>query len=438
LLLIAFLSTAGCAPYLVISGGQINREKFLEIEQGVARLRGLAFKADVAVEIKNSAGMRRAFESDLAHDYSDEKLKNLSVVYGKLGLVPKGTDLKKSLVDFAAANVAGYYDPRTKKLVMPETLDIGAAVGAVQFVARRDFAGEMTLAHELTHALQDQYFSLESKLGPSDNDDRDLAFRALVEGDATLIGLGYVRGGLDRSALADFSRGARDIEQDTSARAPDVPKAIVEEMLFQYYGGVGFISRLLEERDWAAVNLLYAAPPLSTEQVLHPEKYFSAPDPPTKIELKDLSALFSPDWKEIENNILGELTTRVLFEQFLSRDEAKAAAEGWDGDRFVAFRRGDEAAFIWASVWDSEADAEEFTGGYRRLLEKKYPGSSSSETGYVERREARVIVVEGLKKELPRDRLEKIWQGMRAAEEPFSSPFSAAPRTAPMVEPISP
>jgi hypothetical protein len=433
LLLIAFFFAAGCAPYQVADRAAINREKFLDIKQGVARLRGLAFRAEVAVEIKNPEEMRRAFEKDLAHDFSDQKLKNISLAYGKLGLLPKGTDLKKSLVDFAAANVAGYYDPRSKKLVLPENLDADPAAGG-----RRDLVGEMTLAHELTHALQDQYFLLESKLGPSENDDRDLAFRALVEGDATLIGFGYIRGGIDRNALADFTRGVKDIERDAGARAPDVPKAIVEEMLFQYYGGVGFVARLLEERDWSAVNRLYAAPPLSTEQVLHPEKYFSAPDPPTRVELRELRAFFQPDWKEIENNVLGELTTRVLFEQFLSKDEARVAAEGWDGDRFVAFNRGDEVAFIWASVWDSDEDAAEFDRGYRRLLEKKYPGAPFA-AAHVERRDRRVIVIEGLNTNGAKDRIEKIWQGMRAVEEPFDNPFAGGLRLAPLKdEPLAP
>lgn len=435
ILFIAFLFAAGCAPYLVVSDGQINPDKLQEIKAAVARLRGLPFKADVAVEVKNSAEMRRAFESDLEQDYGDEKLRNVALAYAKLGLLPKGTDLKKSLVDFATAEVAAYYDPRAKKLVMPQSMNTGAAISTAQFVARRDFAGEMVLAHELTHALQDQHFSLEARLGPSGNDDADLAFRALTEGDATLSGWAYLSGRVELKALERMSQGTQQGANDARSLV-DVPPAIVEETMFQYTGGVAFVFRLLRERDWAAVNRIYAAPPLSTEQVLHPEKYFSHPDPPTKIRLDNLPALFSPDWKELENNVLGELMVQVLFKQFFSENEAKTAAEGWDGDRFVAFRRGDEVAFVWASVWDSEQDAEEFEQGYRRIVAKKYPDGRYAEVFYAERRGPRVVIVEGLPGDRVKRQIEMIWQGMEITEEPFNPPF--APSAPAAVKQISP
>ena len=111
---------------------------------------------------------------------------------------------------------------------------------------------------------------------------------------------------------------------------------------------------------------------------------------------------------------------RVLFKRFLSEEDAVKIAGGWGGDRFVAFQRGGEIAFIWATVWDSPRDAKEFSQGYQKLLSKKYDDSGASASrAYMEQRENRVVVVEGLEKPYLNERIEKIWQGMELKEEKF-------------------
>lgn len=412
------ITGTGCTPYLVVSRGEINKTKLQEIQRGVAVLRGLDFKTEVPVEVKNQDGMRRYFEDDLEREYGDEKLNNMAVAYAKLGLFPEAFDLKKSLLDFYSAQVAAFYDPRTKRLVLPEDLSGGLFLGALQLLAQRDILGEMVLAHELTHALQDQHFSLEQRLGPSDNDDRTLAFRAVVEGDATLSGFGYIFGFVDEGVLAQVNQSVQGSIHEARSTLADIPEAVAEELLFQYYGGVSFVSGVLDKRGWLGVDFLYRSPPLSTEQILHPEKYFNLPDPPTRVGLKGLSSLFQPGWKEIENNVLGELMVRVLFKRFISEKEAEVVAHGWDGDRFVAFRKGDEVAFIWATVWDSPKDAEEFLRGYQEILSKKYGDSkAASSMATIEQREQKVIVVEGLERAHMKSQIEKIWQGMDLKEE---------------------
>ncbi|MBI4490631.1 MAG: hypothetical protein HY694_16220 [Deltaproteobacteria bacterium] len=419
-LFLCLIIQAGCAPYLVVSRGTVNRYKLQEIKTGLAALRGLAFKTEVAVEVKNKDEMGRHLEADLAREYGDEKLQNIAVAYTKLGLFPEGVDLKRSLLDFYNAQVVAFYDPKAKKLVLPEDLGGGMFLATLQFVVRRDILGEMVLAHELTHALQDQHFLLEDRLGPSSNEDKTLAFRSVVEGDATLSGFGYLFGGIDKKSLAEVHRAIQGSIGEARAALAGVPEAIVEELLFQYYGGVSFVSRLLDERGWLGVNLLYSSPPLSTEQVLHPEKYLDQPDRPTHVDLKDLSPLFPSGWREIENNVLGELMVQVLFKQFHSEEEGKVVAHGWDGDRFVAFRRGEEVSFIWATVWDSSKDAEEFSEKYQEILSKKYGGPATAGSyAHIEQRDRLVIIVEGLEKAHVMGNIEKIWQGMELKEESY-------------------
>jgi hypothetical protein len=118
--------------------------------------------------------------------------------------------------------------------------------------------------------------------------------------------------------------------------------------------------------------------------------------------------------------VLGELMVRVLFQQFFSEEEGKMVADGWDGDRFVAFRRGEEVSFIWATVWDSSKDAEEFFEKYQEILSKKYRGSEvAGSYTYIEQRDRLVIVVEGLEKAHVKDNIGKIWRGMELKEESY-------------------
>jgi hypothetical protein len=415
LLFFLFFVSAGCAAQGPAKD-PVDPALLRQVKARLTALRGLDFKADVPIETRGQAAMLRYFEQDLKEDYGEDGLALKALAYGKLGLIPPKVDLKKALLDFYDAQVVAFYDPKKKKLVMPESL-------AEIIAARGGESGEnvLILAHELTHALQDQHFPVVGKMAPGSDDDGDLALGAVIEGDATLSSYAYM--GLGPAALAEMGRSIQNNLKETRAALPNVPEAIIEEMLFRYYGGVAFLLRLLEGRDWRAVDALYSAPPLSTEQVIHPEKYLTFPDPPTKIALNNLAALFPPGWRQIENNVMGELMVRVLFARFLGEAEAKVVSEGWDGDRFVAFSRGDEVAFVWASVWDSEGDADEFSRGYRRLVEKKYSDARAVAAVMIERRGRQAIVVEGLPRDRAAEGIEKIWQGMKAAKVPFKSPF---------------
>jgi hypothetical protein len=428
LALLFFLSVqAGCASQLVVRGGAVDAEKLEHIKNGVVALRGLSFKREVPIEVKSKAEMRRHLEADLQRHYSEEKLGNMALAYSKLGLLPEGVDLKNLLVEFYDAQVVAFYDPDEKKLVLPESLSGGMVMSAVQWVSRRDILGEMVLAHELTHALQDQHFSIGEKLRPAKDDDQSLAWRALIEGDATLTGFGFVLGEMDDKKLAAVQQLLQGSMDQARSSLAHLPEAIVESMLFQYHGGLRFVARLYKERGWAGVDALYSQPPLSSEQFLHPEKFFDTPDPPTEIELPDLAPSLGADWTEIENDTLGELMVGVLLRRFLAQDVAVRAAAGWDGDRFVAFRRGDEAAFLWVSVWDSSDDAEEFVDGFSEVLKQKYPGADSGDT-YVERRGALATVVEGFQRSKVEQWIEQLWEGIRLVERRQAPSLAPPPK----------
>ena len=390
-----------------------------EIKPRLAALRGLAFKAPVPIDIKSRAEMQADFVRQLAEDYGEDGLAKLALAYGKLGLIPEKVDLKKALLQFYTAEVVAYYDIRTKRLVLPDS-----ASGAGEEIP-------VVIAHELTHALQDQHFPVVERLIKSSDDDSDIALSAIVEGDATLSGYAYI--GAGAKELAVLGRALEAEMRQKPAGLHGVPQALIEEMFFPYYAGARFLAPLLAEGGWSDIDAVYASPPLSTEQVLHPEKYFTDPDPPTRVDFGELAPLFPADWKEIENNVLGEFMTRVLFEQHLTKDDARTAAEGWDGDRFVAYARGAEVAFVWASVWDSESDAEEFIEAYRRLAAKRSPGAYA----YVERRGAQALVVEGLDRARVAAGVEQVWRDIKTEEEPFTPPRFGARQPTPAAWPLA-
>jgi hypothetical protein len=410
-------------------------ERLGEIKKNLVAIRGLEFVNEVPISIEKQDVIRRYLEADLLEDYGEEKLRNLSRAYTKLGLLPAGSDLKDSLLNFYTAKVLGFYSPKSKGVMLTERPYTRILSDGTYNLAEGDL-NEMTLAHELTHALQDQHFSLRQRLRPSDNDDKTLALRALAEGDAILTEFAYLSGGLDKWSPTQINQVLQNSSKQLHLVMSRVPAAIVDKLLFQHRAGASFVYRLLSEKGWSGINLLYGSPPLSTKQVLHPEKYLDLPDPPTRVDLTDLSILFPSGWTEIENNTLGELMVRCLFKEFFSQKEAEVVAGGWDGDRFVAFRRGDQVSFIWATVWDSAEDAEEFFQKYQEIVARKYGSSPSSKSHfYIEKCDRLVIVVEGLERAHIEKSIEKVFQGVKLTKETFKHPF---PPREPLLSNVSP
>ncbi len=414
-LLILFAQT-GCAPQLAQNGETQIQERVRQIKHSLAAIRGLQFAEAVPIRIENTDVIRKYLEAELIGENGEEKLKNTSLAYSKLGLFPAGINLKHSLLKMYAAQVQGFYDLVAKNVVLPAAS--GDTVHRATPYVRRASYDEKVLAHELTHALQDQHFALGERLGPSNNSDKTLAFRAVAEGDANLTELLYHFGGI----LQDFSSPIGQISQSGIGELPsgmsDVPAAIADKLLFQYQTGMSFVKRVFTKKGWPGVNRLYSSPPLSTEQMLHPEKYLDAPDPPTIIELRNLSCLFPAGWTEVENNTLGELMVQSLFSGFVTREEAMMVAGGWDGDRFVAFRRGDEISFIWVTAWDSPQDAEEFYDKYQLILSRKYPlPDVSNPPFHIEKRGHIVVVTEGVDTNAMQKCKDGIWQAIALRED---------------------
>jgi hypothetical protein len=309
------------------------------IARRVEALRRLRFeRLPEPVAVTPEQARREGLES-LDRDYPAERRESDETVYELLGLVEPGADLRELSGDLFGEGVAGYYDPRDGRLRMVEGAGTGTRV-----------LEEMILAHELTHALEDQRFGLETT--PA-TDDGTLARTALYEGTATALMYAYVEkhftseetlGGLLSSAF-----------QDTG----DLPPFLQAQLLFAYQSGRQFVAELQRRGGWGLVDTAYEVrPPASTEQVLHPDAYFDADEPkPVRIR-----RVLGAAWERALAGTWGELQTRELL------GGASAAAAGWGGDRYELWRRGDSQALIMRWRWDTPGDEAEFADRLREVM----------------------------------------------------------------------
>ena len=338
----------------------LSKKDLAELEKATSRIRGLKFTGEVDYQVMDKSGVRELLNDRINEEYPSDKLERLSVAYAKLGLIEPELNLRETILALYGEQLAALYDQKKKKLYSIEGLPFSKEFHKVLMV------------HELTHALQDQNFDITKlPLEIENNDDRAMAALSLLEGDATLAFTQYTAEGVQlglRDIMATVSMGQKELF--------DAPYVIRKNLLFPYSEGSKFVVRLHRKGGWEAVNAVYKDPPQSTEQILHPEKYLDARDNPVEISLPDLSSLAGRKWELLEENVMGELNTAVLFTEFLGSIRSIKPSKGWGGDRFRVYRaQGATGTLLeWATAWDTEKDREEFVSCYLETLRKKYKG----------------------------------------------------------------
>ncbi|HEY0481340.1 MAG TPA: hypothetical protein VGD37_27680 [Kofleriaceae bacterium] len=327
------------------------------VAREVARVRGLPLKQSIPNEVVDRDELRVRLLKMAAEDKTAAETAAEGFALERWGMIPPGTDYEALLVDLLTDQIAGYYDPDTKKLTISRSAGDDPAWA------------EMVLAHELDHGLQDQSFDLHRFEDlPASEGDAAAARRALVEGDGIALMI-EVMVGRSRSKI-DWANPEIAVAIEKAMSAPGLgndsidraPLAIREAMLFPYRAGFGFIAALRRRQPWSAVDAAFARPPRSTEQVLHPERYF-ADDPPVAIEARVPAALRG--YAIAHSTVWGELGFSIWLRSH-GVDEAMAgqAAAGWGGDRAIVLarpgdRRPARGVGIVRTEWDSEADAIE-------------------------------------------------------------------------------
>ena len=334
--------------------------------EDVSRITGLPIRAPVVKEIVNRRNIEKYLKENLYAEYSPRELRVQEAVLKAFGLVPREFDLEKFLIVFYTEQAAGFYDPRLKKMFMADWISPDLQ--------------KVVLAHELTHALQDQNFGLEKFLRAArEDDDATGARQAIIEGYATAAMMQYL---IQPARLTDLPSLQPLIDQVVHQQMAEFPAFSSApfffrfEALFPYSQGMTFIEQGLSQGGWGKLNTLFASPPSTTKEIFEPEVYFEKKSPP-KVTLTRPTALDrDPGLSFLTENSLGELGYYALIGQFITEEEAKAVAPGWSGDRYVLYegRTPGQYALVARSRWSSAETAQAFFRDVQAILRRRYSG----------------------------------------------------------------
>lgn len=353
-----------------------------EVQKEVEALRGWSFKRPIKKELTTVEQMRQYLERQADKSLPPGRLQVVQAFLRTIGLIPANTDLKTTWMTLLEGQVGGFYDTETK------TMHLVARAGLPPFAER------IMLAHELTHALDDQYADLDAftKARQNGTEDLDLASESVVEGSATALMLQYttravISGRIDQKALQQYAQQ----EAERSKPFLDAPRYF-SAMLGSYICGALFLSKgplmalALAPDDKAIGDALLAArkdPPQSTEQILHPDRYWDVAtrDQPVVIDDRAATKWLAQSGRWIVHaDTVGEMLIAILTSprgagpNLLALQSSDAwtsvSASGWGGDRFYLLASGETADAartalrnlkgVWVTAWDTPKDRDEF------------------------------------------------------------------------------
>ena len=333
-----------------------------EVLGSLQKIRGFAFKEKVPVTVIDDAKARAYALARFKRLTPEAKIRADQTAFQLLGIVSKDVDVLKSLLDVLEEQAGGFYVPGTKSFYLLDDMP-------------KDMTALLT-AHEMTHALEDQRYDIDGRIEKVvEDDDASFALSAVAEGSASLAAAEYVSEGVAAGTL-DAKRLEAMSESVKTERLNAMPDALKRQLLGPYVLGMTFLLRGTSEglangfpkRD---VDAAWAHPPLSSEQILHPEKYWNVGhrDDPKRVVVPNPKAKLGEGWKRAGSGVLGELTLGSLVG--VPAPDTKDltcgfghwtndAASGWGGDRFELWTRGAAAVVLLVTVWDTEKDATEF------------------------------------------------------------------------------
>jgi hypothetical protein len=283
------------------------------------------------------------------------------------GLLPKGFDLDAFMVNVLTEQVEGLYDPKTREFYIADWSPLADQ--------------RMVMAHELTHALEDQHFQIEAWVKAArPNEDAELARDAVLEGSAMAAMVDYLMLGTGRSLkdLPEFDPSMLIGDLGSTPTLQKAPPFLKDALIFPYLGGLTFSAAVMKNSGWSALPALFEKPPVSTQQILHPGLYRSGKTP-VSVALPRLEKVFGDNWSKLDENIMGEFGWKEVLKQFLDDDRAKTLAAAWDGDRYLLYEQKQTKKLILVTRLhlNSEDRAARFFGQYSEALEKKYSERSN-------------------------------------------------------------
>ena len=322
--------------------------QMIDIEGQVSQLRGLNATSTLVRNLLSPAELREFVLNDFFDDYSPEEARDDARVFSLLGLLEPDFDLLSFYTDLFSEQIAGFYDDEIKEMFVVQENGFG---GLERF----------TYAHEFVHALQDQIYDFDEGLDYNEDSceiesERCAAIQALVEGDATILQEEWLQTYATQQDFADLLEFFNIFQQPVFDSAPNYMQ---QDFLFPYTYGANFVREIRDQGGWSAVDAVYADPPVTTEQILHPERY--PWDKPIVLTPPDVVDALGAGWREIEFNVLGEWFTQLVLAEYINSDRSFEAAEGWGGDVYVALANDAQntGALLLITQWDTLDDAQE-------------------------------------------------------------------------------
>ena len=341
-------------------GKKINSKELETVETRVSKVRELSIEKPTLFRECPESVVRYELLKSIVEESSEEDTDADEKLLKALGLIPPDENLEETLTDVYSEQIAGFYDTETKNITIVKDKSAGSIMD------------EITMAHEITHALQDQHFNLvEPPLENDDyNGDNNLAVLSLVEGDAMTTMVKYAKEYVDLNKLLQEELAGADI---ASEELDNAPIYIQRSLMFPYEEGMAFVSALEESGGEPAVDNAFRNPPLSSEQVMHPHKYIQGDDQPRDVPAPDISGSLGEGWEMTNEDCMGEFDVDVWFEQYCGLLASVDVAGGWGGNTIQYYQGpGDDHVVVNAFVWDTPEDAGQFFDGYAELLDSRF------------------------------------------------------------------
>jgi hypothetical protein len=338
LITVSLLSCRGEAPKG--SSPDVLKRLVDSLQAPVERVTGLHFKSPPRSALRSRGQVRDYLIRKLDQELPSPRMQGLQTAYRLFGLLPDTLELRSLLLDLYTEQVAGFYDPDSATL-------FGVA-GADPTQLR------LVLAHEMVHALQGQYLPLDSILHATANNDRLTAAQAVLEGQATLVSIDVLAPNQDVSSSPEFWELYREQVQQQQSSMPVYAKApliVREALIFPYLAGAEFMHWWKESgRDSVPYG---PRMPVSTEQILHPDRYARGDAP--------VPLAFAKDSGVMHEDVLGENEIRVLLAVLAGSDDVQTVMPiGWGGDHYRVFAAPGGPALVWYVAWDDQRSADRF------------------------------------------------------------------------------
>ncbi|MBV9436986.1 MAG: hypothetical protein JOZ44_13080 [Acidobacteria bacterium] len=359
------------------------RQLFASIDETLAWLSkdtGFPVKKKVQGELASREQVAKYVDERMSEDEDAKRLQRSEIVLKKFGLLPRDFDLHSFLVELLKEQVAGYYDVKTKKMYLLDWLSADAQ--------------KPVLAHELTHALQDQNFDLKTWESPKqakgqdkeqftyDEDEAETARSAVAEGqgmvtliDYTIRDTGHTLA--DAPQVAEMMRAQMSSNKDFPL-LEKAPLMIRESLVFPYGDGLAFESALLQRSKETAFSGAFRRPPQDTHEILDIDAYMAS-KPVQWLVIPDLTKEIGSGYEKYDVGSIGQLDTRILTEQYADEELAKKMALAWRGGAYYAAGNKDaklsgtaKVALLYFSRWDSDESADEFARLYAEYIPQRY------------------------------------------------------------------